>query len=33
MALLNALDVSDSTPAVDWMSVSSPLPSHSYVEI
>lgn len=31
-ALLNALDVSDSTPAIDWMSVSSPS-SHSYVEI
>lgn len=32
MALLNVLDVSDSTTAIDWMSVSSPLPSHSYVE-
>ena len=32
MALLNALDVSDSTTATGWMSVSSPLPSHSYVE-
>ena len=31
--LLNALDVSDSTPAIDWMSVSSPVLSHSYVEI
>lgn len=32
MALLNALDVSDSTTAIGRMSVSSPLPSHSYVE-